>query len=200
MRSLVARLPLAVLALLTLALLPQATAEEEHPTLTRHPLADAKPGEFLVYQEKTDRWTSYFCERVLDVKDGKVLWELSKTDEEGKDHGPLQTKWRTVTELKPNRWQTVTKDKMVELEVDGKTLVCRYFEVEEPKDRAWPDGEKIRKEVWYSNDVPVSGKVKAEPGNRMVLKWGQMSEEETKKRLAAYEEREKRRKELEEKN
>ena len=106
-----------LLALLVLPLVGRAAAEEELPQLIKHPLADAKPGEYLVYREKAEgeRWTSYFCERVLAVKDGKVLWELSKTDEDGKDHGPLKTKWRTVDELKPNRYQTVTKDEMVVL-------------------------------------------------------------------------------------
>lgn len=200
MRFVRASLPLPLLLLAALPLLDAARAADELPKLVQHPLADAKPGEFVVYQEKGDRWTSYFIERVLDVKDGKVLWELSKTDENGKDLGPLRAKWREVKELKPNRWQTVTKDEMVTVEVNGQKLVCRFFEVEEPKDRQWPEGEKIRKEIWYSNDVPVSGKVKQEPGGRMVLKWGQMPEEETKKRLAAYEEREKRRKELQERD
>ena len=185
-------LPLVAVVLLVLPALVPAAAESELPKLVKHPLADAKAGEFLVYVEKSDRWTNYFVERVLQVKDGKVLWELSKTDENGKDHGPVRAKWRKVDDLKPNRWQTVTKDKMVELEVDGKKLVCRYFKVEEPKDRRWPDGEKISKDIWYSNDVPVSGKVKQDPGGHMVIKWGQMSPEETKKRLEAYEERKRR--------
>ena len=118
-------LPLLALALVALPFVGGAAAEEELPKLEKIPLADAKPGEFLRYIEKSDRWTRYFCERVLDVKDGKALVEISPTDESGKDTGvPMQSKWKTMDkELKPARWQKVLTDQMVTLEVAEKIRV-----------------------------------------------------------------------------
>lgn len=193
-------LPVLVLALLAFgfglaALLgsgaPAFGEEPNRDKLESHPMADAKPGEYLRYMQETEGWKKYFVERILAVKEGEVLFELTQTsDDGGEDKQVVRRGWRKVPKLKAAKWQTVVKDEMVELEVDGKKLWCRHFVLDEREHRDWEE-PKRRKEVWYSNDVPCSGKVKDSLAGRIVTSWGMMSAEETQKRKKAYEEAQK---------
>ena len=196
-------LPTLVLALLSLSLglaallgvAVPALGEEPRDKLEAHPMADAKPGEYLRYMTESDGWKNYFVERILDVKDGKVLFEVTKTSDDGtQDKSIVYRQWKKIPKLKPNRSQTVVADKMVELEIDGKKLWCRHFTVDEREHPDWEE-PKRRKEVWYTNDVPCSGKVKDSLAGRTAISWGMMSAEETQQRKKAYEDAQKGRQE-----
>ena len=188
--------PALILALLAFALGlaalpgvgPTAYGEEpERPLLEAHPMADAKPGEYLRYVEASEGWKKHFIERVLAVREGEVLYEVMVTNEDGsQDKSPIRRSWRKVPKLKPNRRQEIVSSEMVELEVAGKKLWCRHYVLNEREHPDWPE-PKRRREVWYSNDVPCSGKVKESLSGRIVTSWGMMSEEETKKRKKAFE-------------
>lgn len=174
------------LALLLGMPLPVGAEEEAPPTLEDHPLKDAKPGEFLRYVQTEGNWKKYFIERILDVKDGEVLLEVTKTNEEGtKDHQRVRIGWIKVPEFKPAPHQKILTDEMVEMEVAGKTIWCRHLYIEERVDPDWPE-PKRRKDVWYSNDVGCTGKVKDTLQNRMLVDWGTMPESELKERQEAW--------------
>ena len=193
-------LPALVLALLAsilglAALLGDPTsALGEEPSRTKleaHPMADAKPGEYLRYMQETDGWKKWFVERILDVREGEILIEIVQTTEDGgEDKQMVRRRWRKVPKLKPSPQQEIVKDEMVEMEVDGNKLWCRHYVLNEREHPDWPE-PKRRKEVWYSNDIPCSGKVKDSLSGRIVTSWGMMSPEETQKRKRAFEEAEK---------
>lgn len=194
-------LPVAILILAALALglgalfgvLSPAIADDEAPEpeperekLTDHPLKDAKPGEYLRFIQDDGNWKKYFIERIIDVRDGEVLWEICQTNREGtKDLNSIRKGWKKVPKLKPAPHQRIVEDEMVEMEVNGKKLWCRHLHIDERVNPDWPE-PKRRKDVWYSNDIPCSGKVKDTLSKRMVTDWGMMSAEELKKRQDAY--------------
>ena len=166
---------------------PAFGEEPERPKLEAHPMADCKPGEYLRFMTESDGWKRYFVERILDVKDGKVLWEVVQTSEDGtEDKSIVERRWKKIPKLKPNRRQTVVKDGMVWLEVGDKKLWCRHFTINEREHPDWEE-PKRRKEVWYTNDILCSGKAKDSLAGRIVTSWGMMSPEETQKRRKAYE-------------
>lgn len=171
-----------------------ALGEEPKPArdkLEAHPLSDAKPGEYLRYKEESDGWKKWFIERILAVREGEVLFEAMVTSEDGtEDKSVIRRGWRKVPKLKPNRRQEIVKDEMVEMEVDGKKLWCRHYVLNEREHPDWPE-PKRRKEVWYSNDIPCSGKVKDSLSGRIVTSWGMMSTEELRKRKKAFEDSQK---------
>ena len=189
-----AGLPLvALLTLVSLSVLAAslpAAAEDapgERPKLTENPLKDAKPGEFLRYMEADGGWKKYFVERIIDVRDGEVLWEIYQTTPDGsKDLSPVRTGWLKVPEFKPRAHQKIISDKMEELEVNGKTLWCRHLLIEQQQNPPFPD-PKIRRDVWYSNDIPCSGKVKEDTRGRIALEWGMLPKEVVEARKRFYE-------------
>ena len=193
-------LPALVLALLAfslgLATLLGASAPafgegQNRDKLEAHPMADAKAGEYLRFMVAKDGYKKWYVERILGVREGEVLHEVRQTSEDGsQDKQVIRRGWRKIRPLKAAKWQEVVKDEMVELEVDGKTLWCRHFVLNEREHRDWPE-PKRRKEVWYSNDIPVSGKVKDSLSGRIVTSWGQMSAEETQRRKKAFEDSQK---------
>ena len=190
------RLPTLVLALLACGLgfatvLGAGTSafgeEPSRAKLETHPMADAKPGEYLRFMVAQEGWTKWYVERILAVRDGEVLYEIVQTSEDGsEDKSVVRRGWRKVPKLKPNSRQEIVSDEMVEMEVDGKQIWCRHFVLNEREHPDWPE-PKRRKEVWYSNDVPCSGKVKDSLTGQVVTSWGMMSAEETQKRKKAYE-------------
>ena len=193
-------LPTLVLALLAFILglatllgvgAPAFGEEPNRDKLEAHPMADAKPGEYLRYVVAQEGWKKWYVERILALRDGEILYEVMQTTEDGsQDKQAVRRGWRKVPKLKPNSGQEVVEDKMVEMEVGGKTLWCRHFVLNEREHPDWPE-PKRRKEVWYSNDVPCSGKVKDSLSGRIITSWGQMSPEETQKRKKAYEDSQK---------
>lgn len=149
------RLPFALLILALLALGTAVAAAD-----------DNEPGEYLRYVTVDGQRKSYFIERVLDVREGEVLWEVAKTNEDAsKDQGRVRLGWVKIPELKPLENQRVMEDEMVWLDAAGKKLWCRHVLVEEPIDPDIPE-RKRTKDVWYSNDVPCSGRVKSSLTNR----------------------------------
>lgn len=184
-------LPFALVVLIALTLgivaLAPATADDARPKLVDHPMKDAKAGEYLRYAITNGQWKTWFIERVLAVKDGEVLWEIAKTNESGsEDKGRERIGWVKVPALKALPHQKVVEDEMVEVTIDGKALWCRRFLVDERTHPDWPEPRRS-KEVWYSNDVPCSGKVKDTVSKREVTSWGQMPADEVKRRVDAYE-------------
>ena len=170
---------------------PAYGEEPERAKLEAHPMADAKPGEYLRYMEASEGWKRFFVERILAVREGEVLYEIFTTSEDGsQDKSQVRRGWRKVPKLKPNRRQEIVSDEMVELEVDGKKLWCRHYVLNEREHPDWPE-PKRRRQVWYSNDVPCSGKVKESLSGRIVTSWGMMTPEETQKRKKAYEDAQK---------
>lgn len=197
MRRLV--LPTLMLALLFALLLSPADGEQK--TLGKHPMADAKAGEWVLYSFERDRYKSYALERVLEVKGSKVYWELWGCNEEGKELKQLQYAGldKVPSPWKPLDYQKVVKDEMVDLEIAGKTIKCRYFVVDQPENPPFPEPQ-VRREVWYSNDVPVRGKVKEKPQNREVVSWGTMSADDLEKAREMRKKREQARKKKDKKD
>jgi hypothetical protein len=194
------RLPVVVLVLAVLAVggtalldagAVQADTEGARPKLEAHPLQDAKPGEYLRFMRAEEGWKKWYIERIIDVREGEVLWEIYQTNEDGtKDTGAVRKGWKKIPKLKAAPHQKVIKDVMEEMEVAGQKLWCRHFTINEREFPDFPEPRR-RKDVWYSNDIPCSGKVKDTVENRIVTSWGMMSEEELKKRQKAYEDAEK---------
>lgn len=158
----------------------------ERPKLEQHPLADAKPGEYLRYYEEKEGWKRWFVERVIDTRDGEIYYEVFTTTEDGKDNAAVRSGWRKIPKLKPSRIQEILSDEMVEMEVNGQKLWCRHYVLSEREHPDYPE-PKRRKEVWYSNDIPCSGKVKEDVSGRMVFSWGMMTPEQLAQRKKAIE-------------
>ena len=186
-----------LLALLVAVMVPPLQAEDEaeappaeRPKLTEHPLKDAKPGEYLRFMTDQGGWKKYYVERIIDVKEGKVLWEIFQTNNEGtKDLNMVRGDWLDVPEFKPSEHQRILSDEMVELDVNEQKLWCRHLYIEQLQNPPFPE-PKLRRDVWYSNDIPCSGKVKERPGGRIVLDWGTLSADVLKQRQEYYRKRE----------
>lgn len=157
---------------------------EAGKTLGTHPMADAKPGEYVRFSVEKDGWKRYYVERVLKVEGGKVAWEIWKTNEDGTKLESMQYEGfdKVPKPWKALKHQDVVKDEIVELEIDGKKIKARYFEVNQPENPPFPE-PKIRREVWYSNDIGARGKVQELPLGRETITWGMMSEADLKTAL-----------------
>jgi hypothetical protein len=181
---------------LALAAAPGLRAEDAKPIpmLEKHPLADAKPGEFMRWKQTAGEETEWFIIRVLAVKEkeNKVFLEVYKTSEDGKeDQNREMSKWIEVPEFKPKENQTFKTDEMVVREIAGKKVTCRHLKIEEPVNPPWSQPVRTR-EVWYSNDVLATGKVEEwveqPPSVTTAVDWGMLSPEELQKRIDHYDE------------
>jgi hypothetical protein len=221
----------ALLASATVALLAAAAAvaKEEDPLppppttplpTFQNPLHDAKVGETLRYRVKnlesgSMRW---FEERVLARKDDRVLLETVETDETGEkvfSIDPQRSGWRPApadfTLPEDQRW-VVEKQKEVLVgigpagEPPTRSVRCTLRYLDEPEIQSDPKGRRRERRIWYSHDVPCSGKAKEWPaqndGERLVVSWDRvMTAEECAARAKKYrdpEEEERKRKEAEE--
>jgi hypothetical protein len=68
---------------------------------------------------------------------------------------------------------------------------CTRRVIDEPVDPGLPDGKHQQRQIWYSHDVPVSGRVKMFPaqqgGERMAISWDKkLSEKTCAERAANY--------------
>jgi hypothetical protein len=219
------------LAFATAALLAAAAAaaKEEDPLppppstplpTFENPLHDAKVGETLRYRVKDLESGSmrYFEERVLARKDERVLLETVETDETGEkvfSIDPQRSGWRgapaTFKLPEDQRW-VVEKQKDVLVGVGPvgqpptKSVRCTLRWLEEPEIASDPKGPKRQRRIWYSHDVPCSGKAKEWPaqndGERLAISWDRvLPPEECEARAKKYrdvEEEERKRKEAEE--
>jgi hypothetical protein len=190
------RLPhVPVLALLA-ALFASATvvAGDTPPTLTTHPMNDAAPGEYVRFRiDGKGGWTRYSVQTVLEVKDGKAWIEEWRTDAEGKaGSGLLWSGWANVPkEIEPLSYQKIVEDEMVPLELGGKKVWCRHLVVNQPAHPPIPE-PRVRREVWFSNDVPGWGRVKIVEADdtKTAVSWGTMSKEDLDKAKEARDKRE----------
>jgi hypothetical protein len=177
-----------------------ALAEDEEPSepppipnLEKHPLTDAKAGEYLRFVEtsKDGKWKQWYEERVLAVKDGEVFLEVMSVNEQGKELGAKQgvvPAWLKVPELKPREFAKFKTDEMLVLEIGGKKLNCRHLVIEEPKIEGFMDPRQIR-EVWYTNEALATGKVKEVRPDaiRTASSWGELSKEVLDARRKVFE-------------
>jgi hypothetical protein len=153
-----------------------------------NPLWDAKPGETLFYRvrELEGKWTRYYEERVLARNGNMVLLETILTDETGtkdwgRDPDHRNTGWREVTEdMKlgtTQKWVTERqKDEVLLIGDPPRAAVrCTRRVIDEPADPSLPEGRRRPREIWYSHDVPCSGRAKMFPaqqeGERLIISW-----------------------------
>jgi hypothetical protein len=169
-----------------------------------NPLYDAKAGETLLYRVRDleGKWTRYYEERVL-ARDGEdVLIETILTDEKGqkdwgRDPDGRNTGWRKVEkEMKlgpTQRWvKERERDEVLTIGEPPRAAVrCKRRVIDEPADFTRPEGKRRPREVWYSHDVPATGRVRMFPaqqeGERMLLSWDKvLPAEYCAKRAATY--------------
>jgi hypothetical protein len=153
-----------------------------------NPLFDAQPGETLLYRVRDleGRWTRYYEERVLARVKDQVLLETILTDETGtkdwgRDPDGRNTGWRPVTqEMKLGTTQKWVKERQKDEvlligEPPRAAVRCTRRVIDEPEDFARPEGKRRPREIWYSHDVPCSGRVKMFPaqqgGERLAISW-----------------------------
>jgi hypothetical protein len=191
-----------------LAFAEEAPKEAPKPPTTplpafENPLWDAKPGETLLYKvrELEGKWTRYYEERVLARVKDQVLIETILTDETGtkdwgRDPDPRNTGWREVTqEMKLGPTQKWVKERQKEevLLVGEPTpraaVRCTRRVIDEPEDFSKPDGKRRPREIWYSHDVPGTGRVKMFPaqqnGERMAISWDKVLPADVREKRAA---------------
>jgi hypothetical protein len=173
----------------------RAEGDGDIPKLEKHPLFDAKPGEFLRWKETAGGdETTWFVVRVLatNMKENKVFAEAFRTSEDGKEDKETfgRADWMEIPKFEPKDGQTYKKDEMVWKEVNGKKVACRYLVIEEQINPGMPAPVRKRK-VWYSNELLASGKVEEWSDNPVSVKtaveWGTLSADELTKRRAVYE-------------
>jgi len=186
-----------VLALLAFLLPgPSARAGDAAPKLETHPMKDAQPGEYVQFVTEHKGFKRFTVETVLEIKDGKAWIERWQTDEEGdKMMSLLWEGWAKVREkIAPHDYQKIIQDEMVELEIDGQTLSCRHIVVDQPEDPPMEE-PRVRREVWFSNDVPGWGRVKVIQGEvtKTAVRWGTMTDSVRDKAIQARDHREKQR-------
>ncbi len=191
-----ATLALAAVALAAFGLASSARAEEEAPPATKlekHPYSDAKPGEFLRVKLVSRGDTKFLSIRVLGVKleESKVFYDVWQTSEDGKE---MQARyqpgdWVDIPKFEPKEGQEFKKDEMVWLEIAGKKLACRHIKILQQMNPGFPEPKTMR-EVWFTNDVPGSGKVQEISDNpssvSTAVGWGTMSAEDLAKARAEY--------------
>lgn len=152
-----------------------------------NPLFDAQVGETLLYRvrELQGAWTRYFEERVLARTEKEILIETVETDASGSkvfmvDSDPRNTGWRPLSkDMKAGgeqKWKTERqKDEIVYVgDPPAKAVRATRRVIEEPDPDGAP-GSRRQREIWYSHDVPASGRVKMFPamrgGERMAISW-----------------------------
>ncbi len=168
-----------------------------------NPLFDAQVGETLLYRvrELSGAWTRWFEERVLARTDKDILIETVETDSTGAktfmvDPDPRNTGWRPLSkDMKVGSTQAWVKERQKDDvvyvgEPPTKAVRATRRVIEEP-DPEKPNGGKRQREIWYSHDVPATGRVKMFPaqqgGERMALSWDKrLTAEECKKRAERY--------------
>lgn len=182
----------AVLALLAVALTfrPGEAADK----LVAHPMKDAKAGEYMRFELTGERgFTRHTVQTVLEVKDGKAWIEEWFTDEKGERlTSLLWSGWARIPDtIKPNSYQEVIEDEMVQLELGGQKVQCRRFLVSQPENPPMPE-PKVSREVWFSNDLPGWGRVKEIQAEttKTALAWGTMSADDLAKAIEARDKRE----------
>lgn len=190
------RPPLASLFAVTclLALAGGLCAEDAPPKLVDHPMNDAKAGEYVRFEVVGKQgWTRHTVRAVLEVKDGEAWIEEWQTDEKGeKVTGIGWTGWaRIPKKIEPSTYQDVQTDEMVQLELGDEKVWCRHFVVEQPENPPIPE-PRIRREVWFTNDVPGWGRVKVIQGETTAtaVAWGTLSPEKLKEAIEARDKRE----------
>lgn len=213
-----ARSPLAFLVLLVgvaaTSLLAHAGDGKPSPELPKppttpepayeNPLADAKVGETLFYatRDLEGKWTRYFEERVLALSKDKALIETIETDPTdtknfGVDNSPTNTGWKLRAEkLQGSDLQKWVNDRAKHEilyigEPPTKAIRAVHRYLDEPKDFTRPDGPRQTREIWFSHDLPATGRAKMYPaqrgGERMIISWDKvLPAEECAKRAAKY--------------
>ncbi len=213
-----ARSPLSLLVLLVgvaaTSLLAHAgdakpPAEPPKPPTTpepafENPLADAKVGETLFYSTRDleGKWTRYFEERVLALTKDKALIETIETDPTdtkmfGIDNSATATGWKSKSEKLQGstvqKWVTERAKPEILYIGDPATKAIRTVHryLDEPKDFTLPDGPRHVREIWFSHDLPATGRAKMFPaqrgGERMIISWSKvLPVEECAKRAARY--------------
>lgn len=179
---------------LALLLAPPTVAEDAPAKLVRHPMKDAQPGEYVRFLTVTkEGWKRYSVQTVLEVKDGEAWIEEWQTDESGKQANGLGWNgWAKIPdEIQPTSYQKVVEDEMVQLEVGDQKVWCRHFVVDQPENPPLPE-PRVRREAWFTNDVPGWGRVKESQGGTTstAVAWGKMSDEDLKKAIEARDKRE----------
>jgi hypothetical protein len=213
------------------ALAPFALAKDEAPPpppppttplpTFENPLHDAKVGETLRYRvidaENLEKpsWTRYFEERVLAKKAEQVLLETVETNEAGDkifSIDPQRSGWRPApATFKLGDHQKWKKEKerqevVVVGQAQKRSVRCTHRVLDEPESFANPEGRRRERRIWYSHDVPCSGRVKEWPaqneGERLAISWDKtLSATECAERAKKYkdpEDEEKKKKEEEE--
>lgn len=169
-----------------------------------NPLADAKVGETLFYKVRDleGRWTRYFQERVLALDKTDALIEVVEMDEgQTKIYsvdGP-STGWRARGEKlvlpadQPLKWLVEREKKEILFigEPPTKAIRTTHRYLEEPAEPGRPEAGKRVREIWFSHDLPATGRAKMFPaqrgGERMVISWDKtLSAEECATRAPRY--------------
>jgi hypothetical protein len=161
--------------------------------LEKHPLADAKAGEWRRSKRTVREETRYYVERVLAVKpaEGHVFFDVLEITEDGKQRRGVEQpgRWFSVPKFQAMPGQQYRADEMVMVDVGGKRVAARHLTIVEPAQPAAPGRTRTR-EVWYSNDVLGNGKVKEQvddpPTTLTTLDWGTMTPEELTRARAEY--------------
>ncbi len=180
---------------------PPTTPEPEFD----NPLADAKVGETLFYSVRDlegKRPITYYEERVLALTKDKALIETIETDATDTklyrvDNGSLTTGWRSrAKELKmgdAQKWLPErTKSEILFIgDPPTKAIRTKHRYLDEPKDFTVPTGPRRTREIWFSHDVPCTGRAKMYPaqkdGERMVISWSKvLSADECAERAGRY--------------
>lgn len=176
-----------------------------------NPLHDAKVGETLRYRV-TDQAgsgaTRFYEERVLARKEnGRVLVETVETNETGDkvwSVDPSRSGWRPAPAAfrlpADNEWKTSKqKDVIVYVgEPVPKVAVRATLRVlDEPVMASEPKGRRRERKIWYSHDVPVTGKVQEFPfaggdsAERKAVAWDKvLSPTECQERAKRYRDKE----------
>ena len=153
-----------------------------------NPLADAKVGETLFYatRDLERTWTRYFEERILALTKDKALIETIETDatdtkDFGVDFSPTNTGWKLRAEKLQGsdlqKWVTERAKPEILYIGDPPTKAIRAVHryLDEPKDFTKPDGPRQLREIWFSHDLPATGRAKMHPaqrgGERMIISW-----------------------------
>jgi len=171
-----------------------------------NPLHDCEVGETLFYKVrevgKEDGWVKYFEERVLARTKDRALLETVETDKTGKpefqvDNDQRNTGWRPIGESMATgsmqHWLTdKQKDEILYVGVPPtKALRTVHRFLEEPEQFSNPEGPKQVRQIWYSHDLPCTGRAKMFPaqrgGERMIISWDKrLSPEVCAKRAVRY--------------
>jgi hypothetical protein len=169
-------------------------AEDGAPAkLEKHPLTDAKAGEWRRVKSTVRDQTRWYVERVIGAKnaEGQVFLDLLEVSEDGKRRVAVAQpgRWISVPALQPAQGQQFQTDEMVWVDAKDKKVAARHLKVLEAADPRTPDRKRVR-EVWYSNDVLGNGKVKEQIPDAATtfttVDWGTMTPEDLKRARAEY--------------